>query len=74
MRASALLAAAILAGCTASNLPEIYDLEEDKVVIRIGASYTGTSSVAVEQVARRGCAIHDHTPVLIGEFCDSDFR
>ena len=68
MRVSALAAAAILTGCAASNSPEIHDLEEDKVVIRIGSSYADTSSV--ERMARKGCAVHDRTPVLISEFCD----
>ena len=68
MRVSTLATAAVLMGCATFNSPEIYDLEEDKVVIRIGASYADTSSV--ERMARRGCAVHDRTPVLISEFCD----
>ncbi|MDE0094877.1 MAG: hypothetical protein OXS40_00660 [Gammaproteobacteria bacterium] len=56
--------AIFLYGCATEAV--IVDLEDDKVVVRSGIA---TTEQAVKQEARRGCALHGKSAVMISYTC-----
>ena len=65
----AVFAVLVAAACRPAP-PVIADLEQDKVIIQGGL---GTTIESIRAEARRGCAIHDRTPVAINESCLDDY-